>query len=610
MEKELTKVLARRWFDQQTEEVEDFVYKTLELILGHNAIYFIEATNDAMMHRGGRVSPTAMDGFVVTGDPREDELIAHAGLIWTLMNGAPWPEEVYQAHVQRLVDGGSGEASYLAARLWPAHDLIQKVTYRPLFYKMEHDQLDERDYRMVLEEALRSSEYPDWCEPSIIPDAVKYGYKNYISIFDDFILKYINKKGLSHPISALIDIWKIDKETIEIIKKDLSAHHCEKYRNQAIFLFYISLINYFKEGVVTIKNNLREEIIDIYKLTENIIENFFLEIKESKRQKDMVNYILIKYRDYIVRKINNKNKNNLNKDIFIKTAQIFTEYIKNGIEIKDIFYIGNFIIDLIENSKKIKEFKIKLEDWLDKQEESDQKKILNLKTYLRDISKSKNKSNGSLTKVDLRKIYKIFGNTPKEDIIKILSKNVDQNNYTALSEFIIRFFNEKFNNIKTKDIEIDIDIKKIINILRGSFVNLIVYEDSHNKDFFSQAGLFLYNIIRTGYFYNNNYCKYPEEWTKIADLMKLYLLWEKPSDERELNVLIEKIKYNNFLEKDEAYQCLIRITKILKHVGMKPEYISEVRSIIIKNIKNFEGKNLEGIFNLFNIKNKEYSIIM
>jgi len=324
----------------------------------------------------------------------------------------------------------------------------------------------------------------------------------------------------------------------------------------------------------------------------------------------MVNYILIKYRDYIIRKINNKNKNNLNKDIFIKTAQIFTEYIKNGIEIKDIFYIGNFIVDLIENSKKIKEFKIKLEDWLDKQEESDQKKILNLKTYLRDISKSKNKSNGSLTKVDLRKIYKIFGNTPKEDIIKILSKNVDQNNYTALSEFIIRFFNEKFNNIKTKDIEIDIDIKKIINILRGSFVNLIVYEDLHNKDFFSQAGLFLYNIIRTGYFYNNNYCKYPEEWTKIADLMKLYLLWEKPSDDRELTVLIEKIKYNNFLEKDEAYQCLIRITKILKHVGMKPEYISEVRSSIIKNIKNFEGKELEGIFNLFNIKTKDYSIIM
>jgi hypothetical protein len=92
--------------------------------------------------------------------------------------------------------------------------------------------------------------------------------------------------------------------------------------------------------------------------------------------------------------------------------------------------------------------------------------------------------------------------------------------------------------------------------------------------------------------------------------MKLYLLWEKPSDERELNVLIEKIKYNNFLEKDEAYQCLIRITKILKHVGMKPEYISEARSSIIKNIKNFEGKNLEGIFNLFNIKTKDYSIIM
>ena len=610
MEKELTKILAQRWFDQQTKEVEDFVYKILELILGHNAIHFIEATNDAMMHRGGRISSTAMDGFVVTGDPREDEVIAHAGLIWTLMNGAPWPEEVYHAHVQRLVDGGSGEASYLAARLWPAHGLIQKVTYRPLFYKMEHDQLDERDYRMVLEEALRSSEYPDWREPSIIPDAVKYGYKNDISIFDDFILKYINKKGLSHPISALIDIWKIDKKTIEIIKKDLLDYHSEKYRNQAIFLFYISLINYFKEGVATIKNDLREEIIYIYKITENIVKNFLSEIKELKTQKDMINYILIKYRDYIINQMRYQNKNDLNKDIFRKISKNFFDYIKNGIDIRDIFYTGNFFLDLIENSKKIKEFKIEFEGWFNKQEENEQKKILNLKTYLRDISRSKNKYNEGLNKLDLTKICNIFRDRPKEDIIKLLSKNVDGKNCMVLSEFIIRFFNEKFNNFKIRESEIYLDIKKIINILKGSCVNLITYCESHDKDILPQFGLFLYNIIKTGYVYNNNYNQYPEEWNKVADLMQVYLLWKKPSNEMELNVLLEKIKFSNFLDKEEEYQCLIRIAELLKRVEINPKYISEIRKIIIKNIKIFEDKKFEYVFDLLHIKTKDYPIII
>ena len=116
-------------------------------------------------------------------------------------------------------------------------------------------------------------------------------------------------------------------------------------------------------------------------------------------------------------------------------------------------------------------------------------------------------------------------------------------------------------------------LAELVAEFESGFVKLIIHEESNDKNFLLKAGLFLYNVIKTGYFYDNNYYKYQEEWAKIPDLIKIYLLWKQPSDERELNILLEKIKFNNFLDKEEPYKCLIRITEILKRVEIKTEYI-------------------------------------
>jgi len=74
------------------------VAQVLEAALGRNALYFIENTQEhaEKWTEGCEVVPAdALDGFVVTGDPEEDHIIAHAGLVWTHMNDAPWPDEVY-----------------------------------------------------------------------------------------------------------------------------------------------------------------------------------------------------------------------------------------------------------------------------------------------------------------------------------------------------------------------------------------------------------------------------------------------------------------------------------------------------------------------------------
>jgi len=41
----------------------------------------------------------------------------------------PWLEEVCHRWLEKLLTGRSAKEAYLAASLWPAHDLTAKVTY-------------------------------------------------------------------------------------------------------------------------------------------------------------------------------------------------------------------------------------------------------------------------------------------------------------------------------------------------------------------------------------------------------------------------------------------------------------------------------------------------
>jgi hypothetical protein len=121
-------------------------------------MYFIERTKEYVDAWGGSgevVPVDAFDGFVITGDPVEDTIIPHAVLVWTCMNDQPWPEEVYHDWLDKLLAAGSAEAAYLAASLWPAHDLMAKVTYRPAGWLVYRGQLDAEAERLILTEMLK-----------------------------------------------------------------------------------------------------------------------------------------------------------------------------------------------------------------------------------------------------------------------------------------------------------------------------------------------------------------------------------------------------------------------------------------------------------------------
>jgi len=71
------------------------------------------------------------------------------------MNDKPWAEEVYHGWLDSLLAAGSAEAAYLAAGLWPADGLIQKVTYRPAGWWVHWGRLDAEVERVILTEMLR-----------------------------------------------------------------------------------------------------------------------------------------------------------------------------------------------------------------------------------------------------------------------------------------------------------------------------------------------------------------------------------------------------------------------------------------------------------------------
>jgi len=215
---------------------ERVIARLLEAALGRNTMYFIEKTKEYIDEwprpdpperrriwpilpwknnpsnanhprwRGSReiVPENAFDGFVVTGDPIEDTLIPHAVLVWTCMNGEPWPEEVYHRWLDSLLAAGSAEAAYLAASLWPADGLMQKVTYRPAGWWVYWGQLDAEAERVILTEMLRGE---DGLMPSL------YGPFEYDDVPNPEQLpeEYIKRHGFTHPICGLVEprafIW-------------------------------------------------------------------------------------------------------------------------------------------------------------------------------------------------------------------------------------------------------------------------------------------------------------------------------------------------------------------------------------------------------------------
>ena len=353
---------ARCWFGKPDARMREFTGYVLEAIFGYNGLYFIEKTDLFIKNRakyGKGVPSSALDGFRITGDAHEDGVIAHAGAIWSLVNGEPWPEEVYHDHVKRLVRGGSDLTAYVAARLWPARGLIEHVSYRPLAYRIKKGDFTEEDYKNVLKEILMFSYR--FKEYNIIPKNLKY--KNDFNINIRKIPKYYIKNfGFSHPVCALICIEDIDEEIVKKIRSSLSGGELPIELISALAFLYLHLDIFIKVGGMMqgiyyseSRENVKElfSILDEYfklEINKNIFSNYIEKIIniEGETLKKFINeFMTIYYISFLESK-------KVDENLFIKNFKkkfvlAFIDLIGKGERfLENLYFIGESIFEIMD----------------------------------------------------------------------------------------------------------------------------------------------------------------------------------------------------------------------------------------------------------------------
>ena len=401
----LTRYFAERWLEEPSAKGEQLIAWLLEAALGRNSMYFIEKTKEYVDAWGGSgeiVPADACDGLVITGDPVEDTIIPHAVLVWTCMNDRPWSEEVYHRWLDSLLAAGSAQAAYLAASLWPAHDLMAKVVYRPVRWLIYRGRLDAEAERLILTEILKGTYGP---KTSLYGS---FEYDDYVEFPYTLPNQYIRKHGFTHPICGLVKPTALewDSDLKNCIQEALVAPSWSEGVKGAAMLLYLSLKRCAGNST-TIKEffNILEQ--NLFKLDDRHIN--IINFNTDKIEK--IDYDLIKdYINYLIILYNHSTK-------------IFSKYMSIGLRTKDIFYIGkNFrdsIFDLILKEKE------KVESWLEKQTDDLRIKDLLLATYMaKRINYSKNyyiiNINKELQNEQVyKKIEDIYGKIKYIDKIKL-----------------------------------------------------------------------------------------------------------------------------------------------------------------------------------------------
>jgi hypothetical protein len=370
----LTRYFAERWLEEPSAEGEQLIAWLLESALGRNALYFIEKTKEYVDAWGGRgeiVPENAFDGFVITGDPVEEAIIPHAMLVWTCMNDRPWSEEVYHRWLDTLLAAGSAEAAYLAASLWPAHDLMAKVTYRPPGWLVYRGQLDAEAERLILVEMLKGASEPT---------TSLYGpfeYDDDVTYLKKLPQQYIKKHGFTHPICGLVNpiALKSDSDLMDRIRAMLAMPSWSEGVKDAVMLLYLSSSEFNNKPACPTFVMKFLEIIEqnLFKLDKKHIDI----INFHKGEIDEIDYNLIKdYINYLII-LHNRVINGGRSHLSIKT---FSKYISIGLKTKDILYIGkefgNVIFNLMRTEKE------KVESWLEKQVDDSRIKDILLPVYM------------------------------------------------------------------------------------------------------------------------------------------------------------------------------------------------------------------------------------
>ena len=570
----LTRYFAERWLEEPSAEGEQLIAWLLESALGRNALYFIEKTKEYVDAWGGRgeiVPENAFDGFVITGDPVEEAIIPHAMLVWTCMNDRPWSEEVYHRWLDTLLAAGSAEAAYLAASLWPAHDLMAKVTYRPPGWLVYRGQLDAEAERLILVEMLKGASEPT---------TSLYGpfeYDDDVTYLKKLPQQYIKKHGFTHPICGLVEFVDLEygSEVQNRIKEALDAPSWSEGVKGAAMLLYLSLnaFNDFSAHLQELFNALNKNLFKLDERYINII-NFHTDKIEKINYnliKDYINYFIILY---------NKIINNINL-----AEKMFIKYISIGLGTNEMLYIGEDIRDII--FKLI--LKEKVGPWLEKQADDLRIRDILLSTYM--------SKKGYYAKIDEelkiedleKKIEDIYGKIKYFEKIILLIDQARKYFTTDMELYkICNFINdilkrEEKTNFNRNFIE---DYKKIINNWhpkRRYFSTKDMFLESYH------IGLYLYyKILKewertpTDFIGHIQEEKEAKVYLGVIDKINKNLYGEKMfSIETRLNSCLNKIENNNFPQEEIKYKFIMELINIIEnYYDIMPEYFKDKRKLI------------------------------
>ena len=599
----LTRYFAKRWLIEPSAKGEEIIAWLLEAALGKNAMYFIEKTNeyvDAWKGIGEVIPVDAFDGFAITGDPIEDLLIPHAVLVWTCMNDQPWPEEVYHRWLDELLAAGSAEAAYLAASLWPAHDLMGKVAYRPPGWLVYRGQLDAEAERLILTEMLRGY---------YGPRTSLYGPFEYDDVLNPEQLpkQYIDRHGFTHPICGLVNFADLeyDSELQHRIQAALTAPSWPEGVKGAAMLLYLSLkpFNNLLGPAQKTLNVLEQNLFKLEERHINII-NFHMDKIEKIDYylvKDYINYLIILYKH---------------------SNKMLSKYISIGLRTKDILYIGKEFMDIIF-SLMLKEQE-KVESWLEKQADDLRIKNLFLAIYM-------NKSIDYITIDEELKTEEV-----EKKIEDIYSK-------IKFFDKIILFINQAREYFNT-----DIELYKICNFIneilkRETRVNFslnftkdyakIINNWHMNKKYIlvkymflasSHIGLYLYYgilrkwegaIVRSNKNTKNKLKLY--FYTRDKIIKNLHIYAEK-NIELKLDLYLNKIVSNNLPHEEIKHELITELINIIKNNYKNiSEYFKDenklklARKVILSNIELIKDELRDlRLIELLGIDNKSKSMII
>ena len=607
----LTRYFAKRWLKRRgTKDEQQLIAWLLETALGRNALYFIEKTKeyvDAWKGSGEIVPVDAFNGFAITGDPIEDLLIPHAVLVWTCMNDRPWPEGIYHRWLDELLAAGSAEAAYLAASLWPAHDLMAKVTYRPAGWLVYRGQLDAEAERLILTEMLMG-EYG--------PRTSLYGSFEYDNVLFPIALpiQYIQRHGFTHPICGLVKPLQLEwnRDLWNRIQEALVAPSWSEGVKGAAMLLYLSLQRCASDSA-TMKEFFNILKRNLFKLDDRHIN--IINFHTDKIEK--IDYDLIKgYINYLIILYNQTN----NEGLLIK---MLSKYISIGLKTKDIFYIGkefkNIIVNLMPKERE------KLESWLKKQADDPRIKDLLLAKYLsRRIYHNYMVVNELLQTYQVEeKIESIYGKIKYFDKISLLISQAriyfSIYNLSQICDFI--------NDILKREKKVDFTYK-----FKEDYEKIIYSCHLNKKSVFerqmflksSHIGLYLYYGIlnkweKIIFHFNKNKKNKIKLYLRTRDeTIKNLHIYAKNNIEIKLNLYLNKIGGNNLPCEEIKYELIVELIDIIKNNYAKiSEYFKDenkiklARKVILSNIELIKDELRDlRLIELLGIDNKSKSMIM